>query len=121
MPVPASAALEPSTSEAPSDVGLATLVLPLVALPYSWYAVMLWYSGFWEAGQTALRRRQSPALAALSLGMAGFMGTVMLQSTSVFGTMAGGWASDKAALREHFTPEQIVHLQRYPITNRQRE
>lgn len=36
----------------------------------------------------------------LSLGMAGFMGTVMLQFTSVFGTMAGGWVSDQAAVRD---------------------
>jgi predicted MFS family arabinose efflux permease len=35
----------------------------------------------------------------LSLAAAGFMGTVMLQGTSVFGTMVGGWVSDSAAAR----------------------
>ena len=34
--------------------------LPVVALPFSWYVVMLWYSGFWDEPQTALRRRQRP-------------------------------------------------------------
>jgi signal transduction histidine kinase len=51
--------------------------LPVVALPFSWYVVMLWYSGFWDASQTALRRRQGPALAGLSLGMAGLIGLLL--------------------------------------------
>ncbi|MBL9215680.1 MAG: MFS transporter [Opitutaceae bacterium] len=36
----------------------------------------------------------------LSLGMAGFMGTVMLQLTAVLGTMLGGWVSDRAAVHD---------------------
>ncbi|MBI5769068.1 MAG: MFS transporter [Verrucomicrobia bacterium] len=36
----------------------------------------------------------------LSLGMAGLMGAVMLQFTGVLGTMAGGWVSDQAAVRD---------------------
>jgi len=31
--------------------------LPVVALPYAWYAVMLWYSGFWESRSSSLYRR----------------------------------------------------------------
>ena len=51
--------------------------LPLVALPFSWYGVMLWYSGFWDAGQTGLRRRHRPVLAVLSAGMAGLIGLLL--------------------------------------------
>lgn len=32
--------------------------LPVVVLPFAWYAVMLWYSGYWDNRQGALRRRQ---------------------------------------------------------------
>jgi two-component sensor histidine kinase len=31
--------------------------ITVVLLPYSWYAVMLWYSGFWEEGADSLVRR----------------------------------------------------------------
>ncbi len=31
--------------------------LPVVALPYAWYVVMLWYSGFWEDRTGIMRRR----------------------------------------------------------------
>ncbi len=31
--------------------------LPVVALPYAWYGVMLWYGGFWENRLTPLYRR----------------------------------------------------------------
>jgi signal transduction histidine kinase len=51
--------------------------LPVVALPFSWYLVMLWYSGFWDASQTTLRRRQAPVLAGLTLGMVGLIGLLL--------------------------------------------
>ncbi len=31
--------------------------LPVVALPYTWYGVMLWYSGFWESRESSIYRR----------------------------------------------------------------
>jgi signal transduction histidine kinase len=31
--------------------------VPVVTLPFAWYVVMLWYSGFWDGGDTPLRRR----------------------------------------------------------------
>lgn len=34
--------------------------VPVVALPFAWYVVMLWYAGFWENRQTALYRRHRP-------------------------------------------------------------
>jgi signal transduction histidine kinase len=34
--------------------------ITVVVLPFSWYAVMLWYSGFWEEGAEGLRRRHRP-------------------------------------------------------------
>jgi two-component sensor histidine kinase len=32
----------------------------VVVLPFAWYAVMLWYAGFWEEGAGALFRRHRP-------------------------------------------------------------
>ena len=32
--------------------------IPLVAAPYIWYLLMLWYSGYWDDAQSRLRRRQ---------------------------------------------------------------
>ena len=32
--------------------------IPLVAAPYLWYLLMLWYSGYWDDAQSRLRRRQ---------------------------------------------------------------
>jgi len=34
--------------------------ITVVLLPFSWYVVMLWYSGFWEAGADELVRRHRP-------------------------------------------------------------
>jgi two-component sensor histidine kinase len=34
--------------------------ITVVLLPFSWYAVMLWYSGFWEEGADELVRRHRP-------------------------------------------------------------
>ncbi|NIS83414.1 MAG: hypothetical protein GTO14_25190 [Anaerolineales bacterium] len=31
--------------------------IPVVALPFAWYVVMLWYAGFWDDRQTPLYRR----------------------------------------------------------------
>jgi signal transduction histidine kinase len=31
---------------------------PVIASPFAWYLVILWYAGFWEGGQNTLRRRQ---------------------------------------------------------------
>jgi hypothetical protein len=33
---------------------------PVVASPFAWYVLMLWYSGFWDDRQTRLYRRQLP-------------------------------------------------------------
>ncbi len=32
--------------------------VPVLTIPFDWYAITLWYSGFWDDGQPALRRRQ---------------------------------------------------------------
>ena len=32
--------------------------VPVAALPFVWYLVMLWYSGYWEKQNTVLRQRQ---------------------------------------------------------------
>lgn len=31
--------------------------IPVVALPFAWYIIMLWYTGFWDDADTPLRRR----------------------------------------------------------------
>ncbi len=41
--------------------------VPVILLPYAWYVVVLWYTGFWEPG-SALGRRQRPGFWVLSLG-----------------------------------------------------
>ena len=51
--------------------------LPVAALPCSWYVVILWYSGFWDDAQTALRRRQTPWLVIIGLGTAGLIGLLL--------------------------------------------
>ncbi len=33
---------------------------PIIAAPFAWYIVMLWFSGYWEAGNTILRVRHRP-------------------------------------------------------------
>ena len=34
--------------------------VPVLASPFAWYVVMLWYAGFWDSRQSNLRRRQRP-------------------------------------------------------------
>jgi signal transduction histidine kinase len=45
--------------------------VPVVALPFAWYVVMLWYSGFWDGGETALHRRHRLLFALAALMFAG--------------------------------------------------
>jgi len=33
---------------------------PVIALPFAWYIVTLWYAGFWDGSHTPLHRRQRP-------------------------------------------------------------
>ncbi len=50
--------------------------VPTVSLPLTWYMVVLWYAGFWEDRQSALYRRQRPALlltCGLTLASAGLL------------------------------------------------
>ncbi len=50
--------------------------LPVVASPFAWYVVMLWYVGFWNDAQTHLHRRQRPWLiltVLLAVGLAGLL------------------------------------------------
>jgi signal transduction histidine kinase len=63
-------------------------LVPALLLPFAWYLTMLWYAGFWEpaAGPpSALRRRQRPWLALVSLmllaGLAGLAVGVLLLAT----------------------------------------
>ena len=50
--------------------------VPVLASPFAWYVVMLWYAGYWDDPRSALRRRQRPWLflvALLALGMSAFL------------------------------------------------
>lgn len=46
--------------------------IPIIAIPFAWYAIMLWYSGFWDREQTGLRKKHRTRLiliTAMSVGM----------------------------------------------------
>ncbi len=49
---------------------------PVIALPFVWYVVMLWYNGYWESTSTNFHRRQRPWLVlvlSLSAAMTGLL------------------------------------------------
>jgi signal transduction histidine kinase len=48
--------------------------VPVVVLPFAWYVVMLWYSGYWDNRQGRLRRRQRPWLILVGALFAAFVG-----------------------------------------------
>jgi signal transduction histidine kinase len=48
--------------------------VPVVTLPFSWYVVMLWYSGYWDNRQGGLHRRQRPWLIVVGLLFGAFVG-----------------------------------------------
>jgi signal transduction histidine kinase len=51
--------------------------VPLIALPFTWYAEMLWYAGFWEEQNTRLARRHRPwFFVCLWLGALGILGAL---------------------------------------------
>ena len=46
--------------------------IPIIAIPFAWYAIMLWYAGFWDREQTGLRKKHRLRLiviTAMSVGM----------------------------------------------------
>lgn len=51
---------------------------PLIAAPYAWYLLMLWYSGYWNDADSRLHRRQRPWLW-LSVG-----GTLLVAGVLLF-------------------------------------
>ena len=62
------------------DVAWRLAWLPVIALPYAWYIVMLWYAGYWDDAQSPLRRRQRPWL--LSMGIMATAWACMLTVTN---------------------------------------
>ena len=62
-------------------------MIPAIILPYAWYIIMLWYSGFWNGEDSTLRRRQKRWLILVSTGLvlglfSLFAGTLLLISSS---------------------------------------
>lgn len=51
--------------------------VPVVGSPFAWYVAMLWYAGFWGAGDTPLRRRHRIWFALLVLVAAGAVGLLV--------------------------------------------
>jgi signal transduction histidine kinase len=51
--------------------------IPVVASPFAWYAIMLWYAGFWDDPQTSLHRRQRPWFLLTVLLAAGLVGLLL--------------------------------------------
>jgi len=52
--------------------------MPVVALPFAWYVVMLWYAGFWEKGEPYLRRRHRYWFLFAVLFVVGLIGLLIL-------------------------------------------
>jgi signal transduction histidine kinase len=50
---------------------------PVVASPFAWYAIMLWYAGFWDNRQTPLHRRQRSWFIFTLLLAAGLVGLLI--------------------------------------------
>jgi len=50
---------------------------PVIGLPFAWYAVTLWYTGFWDDTQTALHRRHRPLLVCTALLTSGLVGLLL--------------------------------------------
>jgi signal transduction histidine kinase len=50
---------------------------PVIGLPFAWYAVTLWYTGFWDDTQTALHRRHRPLLVCTALLTTGLVGLLL--------------------------------------------
>jgi len=44
-------------------------MIPAIILPYAWYVIMLWYSGFWNGEKSTLRRRQRLWLIFITTGL----------------------------------------------------
>ncbi|MBE2223094.1 MAG: hypothetical protein IAF02_16245, partial [Anaerolineae bacterium] len=44
-------------------------MIPAIILPYAWYVIMLWYSGFWNGEKSTLRSRQRRWLLFVSIGL----------------------------------------------------
>jgi signal transduction histidine kinase len=47
---------------------------PVIGLPFAWYVVTLWYTGFWDDTQTALHRRHGPLFVLTALYTTGLIG-----------------------------------------------
>ena len=62
-------------------------MIPAIILPYAWYIIMLWYSGFWNGEKSTLRRRQRRWLIFISAGLVIglltlFAGTILLVTST---------------------------------------
>lgn len=65
---------------------LTAAMLPVLVLPYAWYAVLLHNAGYWSEPQGSLRRRHRPWLLLLSaILVAGFASLVLLGAPFVEG------------------------------------
>ncbi|PID87290.1 MAG: hypothetical protein CSA11_08375 [Chloroflexi bacterium] len=53
-------------------------MIPAIILPYAWYIIMLWYSGFWNGEKSTLRRRQRRWLIFVTTGMGIGLFTLLL-------------------------------------------
>lgn len=51
--------------------------IPIILAPFAWYAVMLWYAGFWEGWQSPIYRRHRPWFGLLALATAAFLGVLI--------------------------------------------
>ncbi len=55
--------------------------IPVVSMPFAWYVVMLWYSGYWEQPNNALQQRHQVPLVLATLLATSAVGLVFLFNT----------------------------------------
>ncbi|UCH34917.1 MAG: hypothetical protein JSV65_00745 [Armatimonadota bacterium] len=56
--------------------------------PFAWYIAMLWHTGYWDSGQSALRRRHRPLLAA-ALALVGALFVLLMMARPLPFTVHG--------------------------------
>ncbi len=70
-------ALNPTTLSGPLNLWWYVGLAAVITLPFAWYTAMLWYVGFWENRDSALRRRHKLAYVANVLLTAALWGLLL--------------------------------------------
>jgi two-component sensor histidine kinase len=88
--------------------------LTVTLSPFVWYALVLWYAGFWSSPASALARRHRPWLALMALWTAILLGLLLIRnpvpaySEVVHAGPDGPWVSARMPPRFLFFPALMV-------------